>query len=131
MAAERLVDDTTIANDSHLWRRIHPNWVVWDQNVGEKRVSSAAFEDSVNGSPLSVLLAEVVRETGRNAGHILAGFDEYALAVITAGHARDCQQGVSRDPRPDELAHAHVFGMKTRGIRRCLSRHAEWVIPPA
>ena len=131
MASERLVDDTTIANKSHLWRRIHPKWVVWDQNVREKRVTSAAFQDSVDGSPMSVLLADVVRETGRNAGHILAGFDEYALARITAGHARDCCQGVSRAPLPDELAHAHVFGRKTGSVRGYLRRHAEWVIPPA
>ena len=131
MAAERLVDDTTIANNSHLWRRIHPDWIVPDQNVGGQRVSSAAFEDSANGSPMSVLLAELVRETGRNAGHVLAGFDGYALARITAGHARGGHQGVSRNPLPDEPAHAHVFGRKTGSVKQCLRRHAEWVIPPA
>ena len=77
-----------------------------------------------------MLLAELVRETGRSADDVLAGFDEYALASITAGQARNCDQGVARAPEADEPAHAHVFGTKTRSVKRRLARHAKWVIPP-
>ena len=131
MAAETLVDDATITKDSELWRRIHPTWVVPDQNAGNMRVSSAAFDDSPDGSPTSVLLADLVRETGRTADDVIAEFDGYALASITAGQVRDCEQGVARDALPNEPAHAYVFGLKTRYLKRCLARHAEWVISPA
>ena len=130
MAPIGLLDDTTIEDDLELWRRIYPTWIVPDKNIGGLRVSSAAFYNSPNGTPTSVLLADVVRETGRDAEDVLAGFDGYALASITAGQGRSCNQGVARDPRPNEPAHAYLFGNKTRSLRGCLARHAEWVILP-
>ena len=131
MAPEGLVDDTTIADASELWRRIHPKWIVPDENTGNMRVTSAAFDDSKDESPTSVLLADVVRKTGRTAEEVIAPYDGYALASITAGQARDCEQGVARDPLPDEPAHAYIFGEKTKALKRCLARSAEWVIAPA
>lgn len=131
MASERLVDDAGITDDSELWRRVHPTWVVPDRNSGSMRVSSAAFDNSPDGSPTSVLLADLVRETGRTADDVIAGFDGYALASITAGQARDCEQGVARNALPTEPAHAYVFGRKTKILKRCLAQHAEWVISPA
>ncbi len=130
MASEWNVDDTTITNDSQLWRRIHPKWVVPDQNTGNLRVSSAAFDNSPDGSPTSVLLAYLVRETGRTAEDVITRFDSYALASITAGEARDCKQGVVHDADPNEPAHAYVFGQKTKAYKRCLARSAQWVISP-
>lgn len=131
MASERLVDDATIGNDAELWRRIHPQWVVPDGNTGSVRVSSAAFDNSPDGSPTSVLLAGLVRQTDRGAEDVIAGFDGYFLAALTAGQARDCQQGVARNPLEDEPAHAYVFGQKTKPLKRCLARHATWVIAPS
>ena len=131
MASESFVDDTTIANASELWRRIHPDWFVTDENTGNVVVSSAAFDNSRDGSPTSVLLADLVRGTGRTAEDVMARFDGYALASITAGQARDCEQGVARDPLPAEPAHAYVFGPKTKALKRRLARHAKCVIAPA
>lgn len=130
MASERLVDDSTILDEAELWRRIHPEWVVPDENTGGFRLSSAAFDDSPDGSPTSVLLVDIVRETGRDEEDVLAGFDGYTLASVTAGDARGCKQGIARDPLPNEPAHAYVFGSKTKSLKRCLARHAQWIIPP-
>ena len=130
MASERLVDDATVTNDSELWRRIHPLWVIRDKNAGRVRVSSAAFDDSSDGSPTSVLLATVIRQTGRTEADVLASFDGYALARLTAGDARHCNQGVAPDPLPDESAHAFVFGPKSKANKRCMARSAVWVIYP-
>jgi len=131
MDSERLMDDPAIANDSELWRRIHPNWVVADRNRAVVRVSSAAFDNSPDGSPTSVLLAETMRETGKTADEVIAEFDGYALASITAGQARECEQGVARSPLLDEPAHACVFGDKTKPLKRCLARATRWVIAPS
>lgn len=128
---EGFTDDPTIGDEAALWRRIGPKWVVYDENVSAYRVSSAAFDNSEDGSPTSVLLAELVRESGRNAEDVIAAFDGYALALITAGQARDCDQGVERAPDVNEPAHAYMFGMKTRSVRRRLARYAEWVVAPA
>jgi len=131
MASECLEDDATIVDASELWRRIHPGWVVPDENTGGMRASSAAFDNSPDGSPTSVLLADIVRGTGRTPGDVIAEFDGYALSSITAGQARGCKQGIARDPLPSEPAHAHVFGRKTKAAKRCLAGHARWVIEPA
>jgi hypothetical protein len=125
MATAIYHDDPTITNEDDLWRRIHPTQVVSDENRGIIRPSSAAFEDSSDGTPMSVLLAE-----GQDPIGALKKHDGYWLAAITAGLARQCQQGVTRDPLIDELAHALVFGKKTKAVRQRFAREARWVVAP-
>ena len=123
-------DDPTILDEAELWRRV-PSWhFVQDENLGQIRPSKAAFDNHPNGSPMSVVLAHVVAETGRGPDAVLAGHKGFALAAITAGLARECQQGVAREPLPNEPAHAVVFGKKTNGVKKRLARGARWVVPP-
>lgn len=84
MDFEEYGDDPTISDEAELWRRIPPWHVVSDQNSGQRRASSAAFDNDPDGSPMSVVLAA---ESGGPAA-ALAGHPEYALATITAGLAR-------------------------------------------
>jgi hypothetical protein len=119
-------DDPTIPDDADLWRRI-PRWhLVNDESIGQIRPSSAAFEDHPDGSPMSVVLGA----ESRGAESVLAGYPGFALASIKAGLARECQQGVARDPLPEEPAHAVVFGHKTKSVRKRLAREATWVVAP-
>ena len=124
-------DDPTILNDADLWRRIHPDHIVPDNSLEDVRISSAAFKDHPDGSPMSVLLADVVSETGREPADALAGYGDYAMAAFTAGLARECAQGVARQPFDDEPAHAVVFGDKPRRVRKELSSGSRWVIFPS
>ena len=80
---------------------------------------------------MSVFLAKIVEGTGRKAEDTLVGLAGFALSAFTAGLARDHKQGVARDPEPDELAHAVVFGKKPRSVIKGLAKGSEWVIPPA
>ncbi len=80
---------------------------------------------------MSVLLAEMVAQTGRGPTDVLVDHEGFALAAITAGLARNCQQGVARDPQPQEPAHAVVVGRKTRAIQSMLAKDSTWIIPPA
>ncbi len=126
-------DDPTIEDDAALWRRIPKHYILPDAETGV-RISSAAFSDHPNGSPMSVFLAKIMAETKRGPEDALVGHEGYALAAITARLARDCQQGVARDPLTkerhgkDEPAHAVVFGRKSRPIRRKLAKGTTWVI---
>lgn len=122
-------DDLTILNEDNLWRRIHPKWWNYDENLGKVRLTSEAFQDPKHGSPMSVLLA---KEQSNPQAYLekFKGID-YTLASITAGLAREYCQGVAREPKLDEPAHAVVFGKKTRRIRRRFAAEAEWVIPPS
>ncbi len=124
-------DDPTILNDADLWRRIPPYHFVSDPTAGGIRISSAAFEDHPNGTPMSVFLADVVAEIERGPQDALAGHESFGLAAFTAGLARSCEQGVAREPLADEPAHAVVFGRKTKSVSRKLAKGSRWVVPPA
>lgn len=124
------VDDPTIADDSVLWRRICPFWIVPDANRGGFRVSSAAFDDSKDGTPTSIHLEEVARSIGRTAEDILRPFTGYGLASLTAGQARGCEQAIGKDPLPNDPTHGYLAGRKTQSIKKRLAAACQWVIPP-
>lgn len=128
MAFNAYSDDPSIPDDAELWRRIPPWHFVDDENLGQIRPSSAAFEDHPDGSPMSVILGG----EGRDLQEALVGHQGFALASITAALARELGLGVARDPRPDEPAHAVVFGRKNKRISRRLAKGSSWVVlPPA
>ena len=130
MDVDTLRDDPTIPDQAELWRRIPPWHFVRDENLGRVRPSSAAFDNHPNGSPMSILLAEEVTAAGRGPDTALSGHERFALASITAGLARDCGQGIAREPLPDEPAHGVVFGEKTKRTKKRLATGAQWVVPP-
>lgn len=127
MAGPEYTDDSTIQNNDELWRRIPPWHLVPDEKLSQRRISSAAFDDSPDGSPMSVVLAN----ESRGPNSVLRGHEEgFTLASITAGLARECSQGVARKPLTEEPAHAVVFGRKTDRVRRRFAKEAKWIIPP-
>ena len=128
---DKYADDPTIQDDASLWRRVPPWHLVHDENLGVTRPTSAAFEDSPDGTPMSVLLAQVVADTGRGPQDAVSGYSGFALASITAGLSRSCKQGVAREPLTEERAHAVVFGPKPQSVRRKLAKGADWIIPPS
>ena len=130
MSAAEYTDDDTILREVELYRRIPPEWLVRDQNLGIVRPSSQAFQDSRDGTPMSVALSDVLLAAGREPGSVLAGLEGFALASITAGLARECRQGIQRDPIQEEPAHAFVFGKKTSGVKSRFAKECRWVIQP-
>lgn len=125
MADAGYSDDPTISNEEALLRRIPRKHIIYDGNMGRERPTTAAFENHPDGSPMSVLLlpiyvAEVLTEPSRHA--LPEGF---ALASITAGLARQCTQGVAREPLPGEPAHAVVFGKKTYRVRKKFAHNCD------
>jgi hypothetical protein len=118
-------DDQTIADEDPLWRRINPMGVVRDATG--VRVSSAAFQDSPDGSPMSITLG---RECGSHE-QAIGSHHGYGLASVTAGKAREQRQVVCRDPQPEEPAHALVEGQKTGAVKKALARAAVLLVEPA
>ena len=127
MANANYADDPTILDSADLWRRIPPWHFVNDENSGQIRPSSAAFEDDPDGSPMSVVQGS--ETSGPDSA--LSGHSGFALASFTAGLAKECGQSIVRDPLPEEPAHALVCGTKTKAIRRRLAREATWVVSPS
>lgn len=122
-------DDPTITDASLLWRRIHPSWVVADENCGGFRVSSAAFDNSPDGTPTSINLEEVARAIGVTAEEILRPFVGYGMASLTAGQGRACHQTVGRFG-DDDPTHGFIAGQKTKSVKTKLAAACIWVISP-
>lgn len=79
---------------------------------------------------MSVVLADLVLEAGRDAESALVGHDDFGLVAFSAGLARSKNQGVLRKPLPDEPAHAEVVGRKTASVKKALAMNCEWVVLP-
>jgi hypothetical protein len=119
-------DDPSIADEDPLWRRIHPTQIVRDQQTGELRPSSAAFEDPSNGTAMSVVLGVLAMSAGRDVDDVLAAHPEHSMAEILAGDARECEQAVYPAPIPEEPAHGEVAGRKTRSVKKRLAGKSRW-----
>lgn len=125
---EALVDDPSIRDEFNLWRRICPQWWHYDEKQGRHRLTSAAFNNHPNGSPMSVTIGE--EATGTEV--LLDGLDGYGVAAFPARTARrDCGQKLLRDPIPENPAHAHVAGKKTAGVRKRLCSASVILVEPS
>jgi hypothetical protein len=107
-------DDPRIRGCAELWRRIHPKQFVMDGNTGRMRPSSAAFIDSSDGTPMSVLQAKIVAATGRDEYSVLRQYPGEAMVAFTARLARRLGQAVTLAQLPQEPAHSYVFGEKPK-----------------
>lgn len=117
---------TQLPNDERIWRRVKVPEQIIEQEDATWRPISGAFDDSSDGSPLSVDLASIALDLL----HTLAGYPNYALAELTVGDVRSLGVDVVPDPLPDNEAHAGIVGDKTKGIKRKLAKCASWRVPP-
>lgn len=119
MADGEFSDDPTIADEAVLWRRVHYENYVDDQNLGRRRPTSHAFGDSRDGSPMSVFLAAAFEDSQV----ALAGHDRWGLVSITAGLARECGQRIVPDRAPNApSSHVYVVGPKPNRVRQRLAK---------
>jgi len=122
MAGAAADDDPSISDDALFWRRVHPDHIVLDENLGRQRPSSQEFRDD----ELSVILAE----PGRQPATALEAHPGRFLVAIGAHELRQRGLAITRDPTDDEPAHCVVLGKKTRSTAEGLARAAVWVVPP-
>ncbi len=121
------VDDQSIGDDEDLWRRLPAYWVKYDYELQTNRVSSQAFQNSPDGTPTSVSISSELN----GPEELIEEHPGYGIGSLTAGHSRSCGQGIYRNPRPENPAHAYMFGAKTKGNMRCLARGCEIIVVPS
>lgn len=107
---------SAVADNERLWRRIHPTWVIANED-GTTRLSSAAFNDH----NMSVDRASI-REGAGESWIATLGADPargVEVAELTAQRYRSDGQTVSPDSLLGEnLSHALVVGAKSTRLRR-------------
>jgi hypothetical protein len=124
-----LRDDPSIRDEARLWRRISPVFYPIDPVTGKRRLSSAAFDDSKDRSPMSVVLAD--REDAPPTPELWTrSFPGYGVAELTAGGTRAYRQGVAHTPEDGEPAHGSVFGKKTGAVKNRLREIAALLVVP-
>jgi hypothetical protein len=129
-------DPVGIPDSTRLYRRINPDWIVYDSNSGERRPTSQNFQDSKDGSPMSVFAENVMIARGESPVDLLRGiWNEWFLVAIPAGWMRECGQEVyldtaNQDPDDWRPSHASVRGRKDGKVRARLGKYYEWVTSP-
>jgi hypothetical protein len=116
-------DNQQLADEAALLRRVRPDQIVDDQNIGGRRPSSAPFKDA----QMSVDAEPILKSHGLDATYSLSKHRGYSLVSFTAGVARAQQQTIVVTPEPDNPAHTEVRGKKTQGIANVLRDASAWV----
>jgi hypothetical protein len=113
------VDDTT-----DLYRRVHPEQVIWDENDCCLRPTSAVFKDV----EMSVHIADTLEAEERSAESVLESRPHHQLVAITAGFAKTEEQEVVREPRQEDSSHGNVVGQKPKGRQKRFVKHSKWMV---
>jgi len=103
--------------------------LVFDENVGKIRASSAAFSN-LPGKHMSVIIGDEAERQERGPEDIVkgAGRRGFSVKAFRAGLARELQQLLVRAPTRDEPAHAEVRGKKTKRVMRAFASRSCWVL---
>jgi hypothetical protein len=129
-------DPDGIPDQVRLFRRISPVMIVYDDNLHCWRPTSQNFQDSKDGTPMSVFAENVAMQYNeRPEGFLQGRWSSWYLAAVRAGHVREHEQRVYLDPNNQDAddrfeSHAAVAGAKPNKVRKKLSERWEWVIPP-
>lgn len=125
MLPQERIDDPTVNDDERLWRRVHPNQIIWDEDIKNYRPSSAVFRPS---GEMSVDIASLTTPEA-----VLSDYPQHSLVEFTAGVARKEGCIVVRDPLPDNPSHALVRGKNpeghlTKSQAKNIQQNSKWII---
>lgn len=120
-------NDPFLSDDEILYRRVRNDQWVW----AEGRPQSGAFDDSPDGSPMSVAIHSRLRAVGLEPKDLLAGHPQFGLVSLTVGFVRSLGFAVTADPPvAGEPAHAWVAGKKTTSRKRRMAKKCVVEIHP-
>ncbi len=123
-------DDSSIANEDILWRRIQ-NTPIWIKINDDKtfRLSSAAFLDDITGE-VSIHLEKIIKEQAK----ALEGKPDDGLVEIEAGFPRSLNHKIVSDPTDTDESHSLICPPNMANSRRKAAKkmalHARWLVYP-
>jgi hypothetical protein len=122
-------DDPDIEDGDGLLRYIDPdNHLVWDDNLGRYRVSSAAFsESSTPNGGMSVDIEQSMVAAGLAREARLPN-PRWGIARLLAGNMRQLGLQVGSDSLPENPHHGAVWGIgRNRRLRKVICGQAEYL----
>jgi hypothetical protein len=124
-----------IDGNTRLFRRISENYLVPAPDApGGRRISSAAFSPSSDGSGVSVNIEDEMQRRGISPADLLAlPPNAVGVAFVSAAQVRAEQLDVNRQPLPDDPSHGNITGNVTGAKRKRLARaaQAQWAVAPS
>jgi hypothetical protein len=117
-------DDAPVSDETILFRRVHPDEVVWDDNDKCARPNSGVFKDV----ELSIHLGDVLEDDGREPVAVLDGKPHHCLVGFTTKCAQEQEQEVKRSHMPTDDSHGEVVGAKPKARRRYFSRESYFAV---
>lgn len=124
MPDELDLEEVELPETAFLWRRIPPWHYKFEENAGDFRPTTAAFEDNPDGQPMSAYIADECAQP-ENA---LAGHDGYGLVAIPISVLKAKNMKIVRQEVEGPRGHVGVVGKKTDGVRKAIKRASIWVV---
>jgi hypothetical protein len=121
MLSTHQVDDKTISDSEGLWRHIHPEQFIWDQQASKWRPASGAFID--RRGELSVDRASLTTIEQSPADK-----PSHSLVEVEANILRKMGYVLVPDPLESNPAHTLICGRMTKAHARELARLARWLV---
>lgn len=90
----------------------------WRWKEGAWSPDSQAFNNSGDGSGMSVHLASSVLAGGLSAGDVVPDLAVFGVVALRVGGLRACRQGVIREPEVNDPHHCEVIGSKSSSVRK-------------
>jgi hypothetical protein len=116
--------------DPSAFRLVRTLWVVNDENLGTCRLSTAAIDDSSDGTPMSVILEpfmgdRTVKDLANDNQPFVVGWTYSQLAIIGLEVQPDPERGTDGN----DVAHGFLAGKKTGSLKKKMCRAAQWKVP--
>jgi len=106
---DELEDDATIPDDAIVWRRLSWKQTADSNDVpGTRRLSSGGFDDSSDGSGMSVHLVQPNETIDAFLASVSRPDD--GIAVLTVGDIRAIKCGIVRRPEKKDPHHCEITG---------------------
>lgn len=123
-------DHDGILPDDGIIRRISEHWVILDQRLGRRRISSIAFKAS-SGSygGMSVDLQREIEEAGLNARTYVSTPKWIGSIRLVAGEIRSAGFRIGYHPLETNPYHGEVWGKFTKAEQQELRNASDWFVP--
>jgi hypothetical protein len=126
-----LPDDASVADTTDIYRLVPEFDVDWDHDESRWIVKSSAFQNTSTTDRMSVVLGDTLATHRRPPEDARRSKPDRFVVALYASEFRAEEQGVIREPTPDEPSHGNVVGQKQKNRRRRLARLARWIVDPA
>ncbi|MEQ8205310.1 MAG: hypothetical protein RIA65_03975 [Woeseia sp.] len=124
-----MTDDDSISDNDLVYRRINPEWMIWDDDP--PRITSAAFQN-MDGDKMSANLQSILEDAGQSVDDLIRDWPGYGVAAISVRKMSELGQSIELAPESNDISHIHVVGKKSRSIKKKLAASASdsvWVYP--